>query len=241
MMKTSTGAVRCKGNKHARVVDNEDEDKINTLPNFVFSNILIFLPIEDVVATSSLSRRWKPVWILVRNLCFDDDVAMGIVTVPGVRLAAFQVFVNSVIARTDPISIQIFSLRCVSPIPMAQLDLWVSKAIMRNVREMDIDLLEYERMHLPANMCSLTTLEVLRLCSDFALLNHSDGVCFPNLKILHIFMQYPKNRVKEKLFFSCLSLTELNIMVFILPYDPPANFIIQSATLNTLTFVTPFA
>ncbi|KAL9441665.1 hypothetical protein AB3S75_020209 [Citrus x aurantiifolia] len=67
-MRTSTGAVRCKGNKRARVVDNEDEDMINTLPNFVFSNILIFLPIEDVVATSSLSRRWKPVWILVRNL-----------------------------------------------------------------------------------------------------------------------------------------------------------------------------
>lgn len=124
---------------------------------------------------------------------------------------------------------------------MTRFDLWVSKAIMRNVREMDIDLLECERMHLPANMCSLTTLEVLRLCFDFALLDHSDGMCFPNLNILHILIQYPKNRVKEKLFFSCLSLTELNIMVFILPYDPLANFIIRSATLNTLTFVTLFA
>lgn len=118
---------------------------------------------------------------------------MGIVAVPGVRLAAFQVLVNSMIARIDPVSIQIFSIWCVSPIPMARFDMWVFKTIIRNVREMDIDLLEYEHMHLPANMCSLTTLEVLRLCSNFALLDHSDGVCFPNLKILYIFMQYPKN------------------------------------------------
>ncbi|KAL9441664.1 hypothetical protein AB3S75_020208 [Citrus x aurantiifolia] len=30
-------------------------------------------------------------------------------------------------------------------------------------------------------------------------------------------------------------------MVFILPYDPLANFMIRSTTLNTLTFVTLFA
>ncbi|KAK9209779.1 hypothetical protein WN944_002147 [Citrus x changshan-huyou] len=89
-MRTSTGAVRRKGNRRARVVDNEGEDRINALPNYVFSNILTFLPIENVVATSSLSRRWRPVWILVRNLCFNDEVAIGTIVVPGVRLAAFQ-------------------------------------------------------------------------------------------------------------------------------------------------------
>lgn len=159
----------------------------------------------------------EPVWILIRNLCFDDEVAIWTIAVPGVRLAAFQVLVHSVIVRTGPILIQIFSLWCVSPIHVARFDLWVSKAIMHNVREMDIDFLEYGRMHLLASVCSLMTLEVLRLCSDFALLNCSDGVCFHHLKILYIFIQYPENRVKEKLFFRVLSLTELNIMVFILP------------------------
>lgn len=47
--------------------------------------------------------------------------------------------------------------------------------------------------------------------------------------------------MKEKLFFRVLSLTVLNIMVFILPHDPLANFIIRFATLNTLTFVDLFA
>lgn len=36
-------------------------------------------------------------------------------------------------------------------------------------------------------------------------------------------------------------MTELNIMVFIQPHNPLANFIIRSATMNTLTFVALFA
>ncbi|KAH9688605.1 protein FAR1-RELATED SEQUENCE [Citrus sinensis] len=50
-----------------------------------------------------------------------------------------------------------------------------------------------------------------------------------------------ENQVTEKLFCSCPSLTELCLTVFIRPEDPPANFIIQSITLNTLTFVVLFA
>lgn len=112
---------------------------------------------------------------------------------------------------------------------------------MHNVRDMDIDLIEYERMHLPAIVYSSTTLEVLWLHSHFPLSNPLDGVCFLNLKILHIFMHHLENQVIEKLFSSCPSLTKLDITIFILSHNPRANFIIQSTTLNMLKFVVLFA
>ena len=117
----------------------------------------------------------------------------------------------------------------------------VSKAIMHNIWDMDIDLIEYERMHLLAIVYNSTALEVLWLHFYFALSNPLDGVCFPNLKILHIFMHHIENQVIKKLFFSCHSLTKLDTMVFILSHNPPTNFIIQSTTLNMLKFVVLFA
>lgn len=96
-------------------------------------------------------------------------------------------------------------------------------------------------MQLPGCVYSSMTLEVLRLHTAFRFADPPDGVCFPQLKILQIYITHPENRVTEKLFCSCPSLTELSLTVLIQPDDPPANFIIQSTTLNTLTFVVLFA
>ncbi|XP_057452098.1 F-box/FBD/LRR-repeat protein At4g26340-like [Lotus japonicus] len=47
-------------------------DKISMLPDDVACHILSFLPTQDVVATSLLSKRWMQQWLPVPSLYFDD-------------------------------------------------------------------------------------------------------------------------------------------------------------------------
>lgn len=49
-----------------------DTDIISTLPDTLLSHILSFLPIQDSVATSILSNRWRSLWTLVPILCLDQ-------------------------------------------------------------------------------------------------------------------------------------------------------------------------
>ncbi|KAH9708023.1 F-box/FBD/LRR-repeat protein [Citrus sinensis] len=215
-MRRSTGSVP--RIRRGRVLKKVPEDRISALPDSVLSNILTFLPLEDAVATSSLSQRWRHAWTSVRNLCFDDGGPMGAAADNPDLVDEFNNFIESVMAGTDPVSIHTFSLRSVNAIRRDRFPLW-----------------------LPGCVYSSMTLEVLRLHTAFRFADPPDGVCFPQLKILQIYITHPENRVTEKLFCSCPSLTELSLTVLIQPDDPPANFIIQSTTLNTLTFVVLFA
>ncbi|KAJ1382089.1 Leucine-rich repeat domain superfamily [Sesbania bispinosa] len=47
-------------------------DRISTLPDEVLCHILSFLPTEEAIATSLLSRRWRSLWYSVPTLNFDD-------------------------------------------------------------------------------------------------------------------------------------------------------------------------
>ncbi|XP_058739580.1 FBD-associated F-box protein At5g22730-like [Vicia villosa] len=58
-------------------MEDEKEDMISTLPDEILSHILSFLPTEVAFTTSLLSKRWKPIWLLVPNLNFDDQRFMN--------------------------------------------------------------------------------------------------------------------------------------------------------------------
>ncbi|KAH9755300.1 hypothetical protein KPL71_015746 [Citrus sinensis] len=159
-----------------RRVDNGSEDWISCLPDSILCQILSVLPTKDAVATSILSPRWKHAWTSVRNLCFDDELSVMGDEVSGITVAAFEKFVHSVLARTHPSSVEKFSLRCSYLRSLGMFDYWVSSAISRNVREIEIDLRDHERIPLPASIYRSITLEVLRLRSYFALTLPPDDI-----------------------------------------------------------------
>ena len=59
------------GSKRIKTEDDVDEDRIGSLPDNLISNILSFLPINNAIATSILSRGWKPLWTQLTRFPYD--------------------------------------------------------------------------------------------------------------------------------------------------------------------------
>lgn len=158
----------------------------------------------------------------------------------------FEDFVNWVLDRTNSATLAKFSLQCSNLTDLSLLNFWVSSAIMRNVREIEI-YLESHGLHtlfylfgrqdpveLPESLCTSTTLEVLVLYSDFVINIPPSGLCFPCLKFLHIEMYCPPNNLTERLFSACPVLEELSIVGLLINADVVTNFNISSPTLKKL-------
>ncbi|KAK7395466.1 hypothetical protein VNO78_16025 [Psophocarpus tetragonolobus] len=48
-------------------------DRISSLPNTLIYHVLSFLPTKEAAATSVLSKKWRPMWLSVSTLHFDDQ------------------------------------------------------------------------------------------------------------------------------------------------------------------------
>ncbi|MCI23341.1 F-box/LRR-repeat protein, partial [Trifolium medium] len=55
-------------------------DRISDLPDEILCHILSFLPTKFAATTSVLSKRWKPVWLSVQTLDFDDKTFKDMVS-----------------------------------------------------------------------------------------------------------------------------------------------------------------
>ncbi|XP_057427814.1 F-box/FBD/LRR-repeat protein At2g04230-like [Lotus japonicus] len=93
-----------------------DTDRISNLPDEVLFHILSFLPTEDVFATSLVSNRFRPLWLSVTTLDFDEYRF----TPPGTRS----------LVRSPPSSfikfISAAILACGIHQPIKKLRLWLS-------------------------------------------------------------------------------------------------------------------
>ncbi|KAL2939280.1 hypothetical protein RDABS01_033912 [Bienertia sinuspersici] len=58
------------GVNHPQKLQQEDEDKISSLPDNLLITIISLLPINNAAATSAVSRRWRNLWTHLTHLSF---------------------------------------------------------------------------------------------------------------------------------------------------------------------------
>lgn len=146
----------------------------------------------------------------------------------------FESFVNDVLLRTDPATLHKFFLHSYRLSASRRLKTWFSSAVMRDVHEFELNIANQQPLELLESIYSCSSLEVLKLDSDFDINVPAFGMCFPNVKFLRVSLQLPENHLTEKLFCSYPSLQELWINVYLTNDGPATNIIISLTTLRRL-------
>ncbi|XP_057438373.1 F-box protein At4g09920-like [Lotus japonicus] len=167
-------------------------DRISELPDEILLHILSFLPIEDIIATSLVSKKWRPLWLSVPTLDFDQDRYFE--RYPEKQqtyhINSFIDFVCAALQeRGSRQPIKGFRLltydESQSRHDYHYVNRWLNKAIQRGVENLEVDC--YPGYELPSNFFNCTTLVVVKLhWAGSSLCNDFSSVYLPSLKTLHL-------------------------------------------------------
>ncbi|WVZ16006.1 hypothetical protein V8G54_013572 [Vigna mungo] len=190
-------------------------DLISSLPDEIICYILYFLPSQQVVATSVLSKRWNPLWRCVPSLDFDtviDDFW---------RLnhrKTFNTFYSSVysflVGRGDQPFYRI-RLRCDSSINITErIKTRIRTSLSESCRVQILNLLCRQRSEIviPSVVFSFKTLVALKL--EYIIVEeHISFVDLSLLKILHLkHISSPIKIDLSQLLFGCPNLEDLKLI-----------------------------
>jgi len=191
-----------KSKKQRSSIPIEDCDRVSSLPDSILCHILSFLPTKDTVATSILSKRWKPLWLSVLTLDFIDQT-------PFMKETTLCSHVYSVMRSRDiTLPIRSFRLktcyRVEEPNDITQL---ITEAIQRRTETLELNMLfDPFDMKLASNIFTCKTLTVLKIkgisiMDDIPQINnnisliktlHLDGVYLPNHRhIINLLLSFP--------------------------------------------------
>ncbi|KAI5405086.1 F-box/FBD/LRR-repeat protein At4g00160 isoform X1 [Lathyrus oleraceus] len=224
-------AQACTGERRLRLRVRTDrkEDRISALPNSLLEHIISFIPTKVAIATSILSKRWKPIWRSQMNLDLDDK------SFPDTF--AFHQFFNSFITMRDN-TLPILSFHLTSRHGIYSnhhLYDFVYPAVTRGVETLIIDLCH--RNTLPSIVLTTKTLSVLKL-KRIKLNNDFQSVDLPSLKVLHLeYVTFKGLSYLHKLLSGCPILQELNCSDLIMHMHtmmPPLGFAISNLVRATL-------
>ncbi|PIA41546.1 hypothetical protein AQUCO_02200168v1 [Aquilegia coerulea] len=154
-------------------------DRISYIPCAIRSHIVSFLPIEDAIRTSVLSRQWRDVCSSLSTLTFNqfDFVTRG---------KHFKDFVYQTIAVHDGSDVKTFMLTVfdVMDSNVPHLHSWISFAVRHNVEDFSLILFSggLKLNPLPLRLFTCKTLTQLKLGKLD--INVPNVVLFPMLKTL---------------------------------------------------------
>lgn len=187
------------------------EDRISALPDSLLCHLLSFLPTKDAAVTCILSKRWKPLWLSLLILDFDDQTFTDFVR--------FRSFVYSVICSRDiTLPLLSFHLKCSGNHRYhhnhrnhhRDINYFVYFAVqLRRVKELNLDM--FCSFKLPSYVLSCRSLVVLKL--KRLTVNDLDLPCvvdLPLLKTLHLeSVTFRRYRYLLKLLSGCPILEDL--------------------------------
>ncbi|XP_057418320.1 F-box/FBD/LRR-repeat protein At1g16930-like [Lotus japonicus] len=189
-------------------------DRISNLPDEVICHILSFLPTEDVVATTVLSKRWRSLWLLVPTLDFHYERYIS--SNNNRSHSSFVRFVYAtILGRSFPQPIKTFRIICDSSV--SDTIIWLNTSMQkRQVQNVEVGYLskpDWVHCKVSFSIFSSTTLVVLKL----------HRVCFnafpysvdlSTLKALHLsHIAFKKAQFIVELLHGCPILEELEANV----------------------------
>ncbi|XP_027923026.1 F-box/FBD/LRR-repeat protein At4g26340-like [Vigna unguiculata] len=185
-------------------------DIISNFPNDILCYILSFLPSQQVVATSVLSKRWNLLWRSVHSFDFDFGYHGRSIDTYEVDYYRFLFSMSSFLVwrdRNQPL--HRFRLSCADI-----FNNFTSKSIKTAVsgfgRVQHIDLNLDSQMVMPSVVFTCKTLVVLRLAH--ITLSEISFVDLPSLKILHFdFVSVSKDLNFSQLLSGCPNLEDLEV------------------------------
>ncbi|XP_058753075.1 F-box/FBD/LRR-repeat protein At5g56420-like [Vicia villosa] len=156
------------------------DDRISALPDEIICHILSFLPTEDVFTTKLLSKRWRPLWLLLSNLDFDDRRCSR---------ELYSQFINmvfiSIYARSAHKPIKRFLLRCdgnsICEPKESDIVTWLTAAAERGMEHLDVHISSNQNFNCVFSFKNLVVLK-LRAIHITTIL----PVDLPLLRTLHL-------------------------------------------------------
>ncbi|KAG7564969.1 Glutamyl-tRNA reductase N-terminal domain superfamily [Arabidopsis suecica] len=161
------------------------EDRISELPDDLLLQILSYIPTENAIATSVLSKRWRSLWKMVPNLKFDLKFD------PKIESKYHQTFSDNVYRSLTlhkaPV-LESLHLNIIRGTDGLNIGMWIATAFARHVRK--LVLISFfdvgnEQVIFPCVLFSNDTLEILKIQN--ILLDLPSPVCFKSLRELHLY------------------------------------------------------
>ncbi|KAI8525376.1 hypothetical protein RHMOL_Rhmol13G0225600 [Rhododendron molle] len=206
---------------------NQCLDRISALHDSLILHILSFLPMEDVVRTGTLSKRWECLWTCASTLVFQrDEFDLN-------DIDRFATFVNRTLVLCTCSNIKKFVLQfrhhpdveCFPP----DTNLWIRFAMQNNVEELYLHFGGYTESHrLPQHLFTNSTLRTLSASN--CIVAPGGGISWRSLKSLTLEYAELGDGVLAKILLGCPVLEFLQIrMIF-----GARRMDINSASLNML-------
>ncbi|KAG7598211.1 FBD domain [Arabidopsis suecica] len=201
------------------------ETRICALPDDLLLRILDYVPTEDAVATSILSKRWRYVWTMLPRLEFKDEGSdsLGFFIEKSLQLHKAPKL-DSLIVEIGP--------RCPADIDVGK---WVENAVNRGLRKLDFDIFGTAKPTIfPKSLYTCDTLVVLTL-SNKIIVDVSSPASLPSLLYLNLLDVVYKDEDSLVRLLSSSPVLE-GLMVSRHEDDNLNNFTVKVSSLDTLFY-----
>ncbi|KAA3468135.1 F-box protein [Gossypium australe] len=224
----------------AKQVKMENVDRISGFHDSILIHILSFLSAKQVIRTSILSTRWRYLFALLPNLHFDfegDLWRRGYTSYRHIDIYSYACLVDKMLITHNMTNIDKFRLKCRTMIDPDRFHAWISAAVHRGVKHLDLNISPGKFTTRPAVLFTCRTLVALKLCMEFDfVLDVPKGAHFPNLKTIHLEeVNFSNDDSVKSLLSGCTSLEDLVIEKFLM--SNISNFSISHHLLKRLTLL----